>query len=86
MVWGIVKWVKSAQTGQLASTGTVLIAVLPVILGVQLLIQAIAWDINNVPQQDQNEMKNTIGQKAFTTNKFQHYFIQLRENKEIEID
>jgi len=86
LVWGIVKWVKSAQTGQLASTGTVLIAVLPVILGVQLLIQAIAWDINNVPQQDQNEMKKTIGQKAFITNKFQQYFIQLRENKEIEID
>lgn len=49
IVWGIIKWIESAKTGVAATTGTVLIAVLPIILCVQLLIQAIAIDINDVP-------------------------------------
>ncbi len=48
-VWGIVKWVHSVQSGVAATTGTVLIAVLPIILGFQLLIQAISLDISDVP-------------------------------------
>ncbi|PKN96686.1 MAG: hypothetical protein CVU43_19450, partial [Chloroflexi bacterium HGW-Chloroflexi-5] len=32
-----------------ATTGTVLIAVLPIILGFQLLIQAISLDISDIP-------------------------------------
>lgn len=50
-VWGIVKWVKSDQTGVPATTGTVLIAVLPIILGVQFFVQAVALDIANTPQE-----------------------------------
>jgi len=48
-VWGIVKWVKSNQTGIPATTGTVLIAVLPIILAVQFLVQAVALDIVEYP-------------------------------------
>jgi len=48
-VWGIVKWVKSDQTGIPATTGTVLIAVLPIILAVQFIVQAVALDISSVP-------------------------------------
>jgi hypothetical protein len=36
-------------TGIPATTGTVLIAVLPIILGFQLLIQAISLDISDIP-------------------------------------
>lgn len=49
-VWGLYFWNKSIQTGIPASTGTVMIAVLPVILGFQLLLQALAFDIQNVPK------------------------------------
>ena len=49
-VWGIVKWAQSAQAGVAATTGTVLIAVLPIILGFQLLIQAMSLDISDVPE------------------------------------
>ena len=52
-IWGIVKWVHSVQTGVVATTGTVLIAVLPIILGFQLLIQAASLDISDVPQKVQ---------------------------------
>ena len=48
--WGLYFWEKSIRTGIPASTGTVMIAVLPVILGFQLLLQAIAYDIQNVPK------------------------------------
>jgi glycosyltransferase involved in cell wall biosynthesis len=49
VIWGIVKWVDSAKTKIPASTGTVLLAVLPIILSVQFIIQAVAQDIADVP-------------------------------------
>lgn len=49
-VWGLHFWDKSIRTGIPATTGTVMIAVLPVILGFQLLLQALAYDIQNVPR------------------------------------
>jgi len=49
-VWGIVYWRKSQITGIPATTGTVLIAVLPIILGVQLLLQAISQDMVEIPR------------------------------------
>lgn len=49
-VWGLHFWDKSNRTGIPASTGTVMIAVLPVILGFQLLLQALAYDIQAVPR------------------------------------
>ena len=48
-VWGVWHWVLSIQTGVPATTGTVMLAVLPLILGVQLLLQAVALDIDSVP-------------------------------------
>jgi len=50
-IWGIVKWVKSVQTGIPATTGTVLLAVLPIILAVQFFTNAVALDIASVPTQ-----------------------------------
>ncbi len=48
-IWGLVKWSEASQAGIPATTGTVLIAVLPIILGFQLLIQAISLDISDIP-------------------------------------
>ncbi len=49
-LWGVVHWVRSAQTGVAASTGTVMVAVVPLILGFQLLLQAVSLDIQNAPK------------------------------------
>ena len=49
-LWGIIKWIESNRTGIVASTGTVLIAVLPIIIGMQLIVQAISIDIKEVPR------------------------------------
>ena len=49
MIWGVWHWALAAQAGVAATTGTVMIAVLPIIVGVQLLLQALTLDIANVP-------------------------------------
>lgn len=48
-IWGAVFWALSIRSGIPATTGTVMISVLPLILGFQLLLQFIVFDIQNVP-------------------------------------
>lgn len=54
MAWGIgfgaYAWTRSAITDDLTSTGTIMISVLPLILGFQLLLQAIVLDIAETPK------------------------------------
>jgi dolichol-phosphate mannosyltransferase len=50
LFFGTFEWVKSVSTNTEASTGTVMLAVLPIVLGTQLLLQAISIDINNIPK------------------------------------
>jgi len=49
LAFGILKWLHSIQTGIPTNTGTVMLAVIPFILGVQFLLQALLMDIQNVP-------------------------------------
>jgi dolichol-phosphate mannosyltransferase len=49
-IWGAIKWIQSAQSGVPATTGTVMLSVMPVILGFQLLLSAIAYDMQNMPR------------------------------------
>lgn len=51
-VWGIYHWYHSAKLGVETSTGTVMIAILPLILGIQFLIQAVVMDIQNIPDKN----------------------------------
>jgi dolichol-phosphate mannosyltransferase len=48
-VFGVYHWYLSIYTSVVASTGTIMLAVLPIILGTQLLIQSVTVDIQNVP-------------------------------------
>ncbi len=49
-IWGLVKWGQSISTGIPATTGTVLIAVLPIIVAIQFLTQFLVLDINQIPK------------------------------------
>jgi glycosyltransferase involved in cell wall biosynthesis len=49
LVFGVAEWIKGAQHNTLASTGTVMLAVLPIIVGLQLLISFINFDVMSVP-------------------------------------
>ena len=48
-IFGANAWIESGVSGELTSTGTVMIAVLPLIIGFQLLLNALNYDIGNVP-------------------------------------
>ena len=47
--FGIDNWLARAGTGQPTPTGTLLLALLPLLVGIQLLLQAVVMDIANVP-------------------------------------
>lgn len=49
-VWGGIWWRNSILTGRTASTGTVMLAALPLILGFELLLQALIFDVQNTPR------------------------------------
>ena len=49
MIFGLIVWYQWIATGVLTSPGTVMIAVLPIILSVQFLIAFLAQDIGSEP-------------------------------------
>ena len=59
-VYGANHWRQSIVTGSPASTGTVMVATLPLILGSQLLIQALIADIQSVPKEPIHNQLNAL--------------------------
>ena len=49
-IYGLSKWVQSVNSGIYASSGEVMLAALPVIIGVQLMISFIGFDMANQPR------------------------------------
>jgi glycosyltransferase involved in cell wall biosynthesis len=49
-LFGAYHWILSVATNHVATTGTVMLAVLPLILGFQLVLQAIVLDIQETPK------------------------------------
>ena len=45
VAFGVYHWVESAATGNVATAGTVMIAVVPLILGAQMLLQALSLEV-----------------------------------------
>jgi dolichol-phosphate mannosyltransferase len=52
VIFGAVHWALSATSGVPATTGTVMLAALPLIVGVQMLLQALLLEIANSPGAD----------------------------------
>lgn len=50
LVFGAVKWHASAVSGVPATAGTVVLAALPIIVGMQMLLAFLNFDIRNVPR------------------------------------
>jgi hypothetical protein len=47
--WGAYAWVRAAQLGTFASSGQVMLASLPIIVGVQLLLGFLSYDMASAP-------------------------------------
>ena len=50
VIFGATVWIESDRFGTPASAGTVMVAALPIIVGLQLLLSAMSFDLNNQPQ------------------------------------
>ena len=49
-IFGGIAWYRSWRSGVVASTGTVMLAALPFILGFQLVLQSVVLDIQSTPR------------------------------------
>ena len=49
--YGAVRWIHSSITGVPTTSGAVMLAALPVLVGVQLLLGALNFDVQNVPRE-----------------------------------
>jgi glycosyltransferase involved in cell wall biosynthesis len=49
--FGAIKWYISAARGVITTTGTVMISVVPLVLGFQMVLQAVLLDVHNVPHE-----------------------------------
>lgn len=50
-VFGVARWLESVATGVPATAGSVMVAALPVLVGVQLWLAALHYDILNIPRE-----------------------------------
>lgn len=51
LTFGIIQWLRSVNTGEAASSGTVMLAALPLLIGIQFLIAFLHHDVSNVPSE-----------------------------------
>ncbi|HLG85815.1 MAG TPA: glycosyltransferase family 2 protein [Alphaproteobacteria bacterium] len=49
-IFGLREWLQSYALGTTASAGTVMVAALPIIVGLQLVLTAMSFDLTNAPQ------------------------------------
>ena len=71
-LWGIIQWHISTITGKPATSGTALLAVLPITLGVQFITQALSSDMSSMPDQPihKKEKINSNGSNPFLLNDY----------------
>lgn len=50
IIYGAIQWSLSEATGVVASSGTVMLAAMPIILGVQLVLAFIGFDVSSTPK------------------------------------
>lgn len=48
--FGVIEWAWSSRANRFASAGSVMLAALPIIIGLQLLLSAVGYDMANVPR------------------------------------
>jgi dolichol-phosphate mannosyltransferase len=50
VIFGAIKWAGSIETGVVVTTGTVMLSVLPIVIGVQMLLFFLAYDMSHEPK------------------------------------
>jgi dolichol-phosphate mannosyltransferase len=64
LLWGIIfgayEWIQNSMIPRATPTGTIMLSVLPIIIGIQLISQAIVIDIGNIPKKVQTPQTKPI--------------------------
>ena len=50
IVFGSIKWIEGGIMGLTSSAGTVMLAALPVLIGLQMILAALNYDVQSVPR------------------------------------
>lgn len=51
VLFGLYKWITESVEGDVATAGTVMISALPIIIGVQLFLAALSYDVSSTPKE-----------------------------------
>jgi glycosyltransferase involved in cell wall biosynthesis len=65
--YGIEHWVVSARSGVATPAGTVMLAALPILMGTQLILAFLAYDIASVPRRPIHKKKTWLGLRTGAT-------------------
>jgi dolichol-phosphate mannosyltransferase len=63
-IFGGYHWMHSAQTGVPTPAGTVMLAITPILTGLQLVLAFFSYDISSVPQRPINRTRQFVGRKT----------------------
>jgi glycosyltransferase involved in cell wall biosynthesis len=71
-IFGLTEWGLSVASQEPATAGTVMLAALPIIVGIQLILNAVNYDIQNVPRQPiqsrlKGDERDGLNEPTFTT-------------------
>lgn len=67
--FGLYKWISEGVQGDIATAGTVMVSALPIIVGVQLLLAALSYDVSATP-------RDAIHPNLSKANRVHHYSIE----------
>lgn len=60
VIFGGYKWIESSALGQVTSAGTVMVAAMPILTGVQLILAFVGYDISTVPRRPIHKKRSTL--------------------------
>ena len=63
-IFGLRQWLQSNALGTTASAGTVMVAALPIIVGLQLILTAMSFDLTNAPQVPLQRLSGRAGRRG----------------------
>jgi hypothetical protein len=62
-LFGAYHWINSLQEGITTPAGTVMLAALPILMGVQLILAFLGYDIANVPRRPLHKLRRNAERK-----------------------
>ncbi|MCX5871530.1 MAG: glycosyltransferase family 2 protein [Deltaproteobacteria bacterium] len=65
-IFGVYHWISSLQAGVATPAGTVMLAALPILMGTQLMLAFLGYDIANVPRRSIHKMRRNSKKQSNT--------------------